>query len=75
MFDNSYYDNTFAHDLMRIPPAIIEKSEKMKSVINKFNKTDSWNLPVTENNRYIGFVSKSRMFNEYRKLLVTISHE
>jgi len=75
MFDNSYYDNTFAHDLMRIPPAIIEKSDKMKSVINKFNKTNTWNLPVTENDKYIGFVSKSRMFNEYRKLLVTISHE
>ncbi len=75
MFDNSFYDNTFAHDLMRLPPAIIKKSDKMKLVIDKFNKTNSWNLPVTENDKYIGFVSKSRMFNEYRKLLVTISHE
>ncbi len=75
MFDNSYYDNTFAHDLMRIPSAVIEKTDKMKTVINKFNKTGSWNLPVTENGYYIGFVSKSRMFNEYRKLLVNISHE
>ncbi len=75
MFDNSYYDNTFAHDLMQIPPAIIEKSDKMKSVINKFNKTEAWNLPVSEKGKYIGFVSKSRMFNEYRKMLVNISHE
>jgi len=39
MFDNSYYDNTFAHDLMQISPVIIEKQEKMKSLIEKFNKT------------------------------------
>ncbi len=75
MFNKEYYDNTYAHDLMQIPPAIIKKSDKMKSVINKFNKTNSWNLPVIEDGKYIGFVSKSRMFNEYRKHLVNISHE
>ena len=75
MFDNSYYDNTFAHDLMHLPPATLDFNDKMKTVIFKFNKTGAWNLPVLDNEKYIGFVSKSRMFNEYRKLLVNISHE
>jgi CIC family chloride channel protein len=44
--------------------------------MKKFDQTGAWNLPVVdEDNKYIGFVSKSKMLNTYRQVLVDISAE
>lgn len=44
--------------------------------MHKFDKTGAWNLPVVdENNKYKGFVSKSKMLNTYRQVLVDFSAE
>ena len=54
---------------MSRPPAVIEKEQKMDEVMKAFDRTNAWNLPVVENGRYIGFVSKSKIFNSYRRVL------
>lgn len=41
----------------------------MDEVMKAFDRTNAWNLPVVENGRYIGFVSKSKIFNSYRRVL------
>ena len=41
----------------------------MEVVMKKFDDTNAWNLPVVENGKYIGFVSKSKIFNSYRRVL------
>ena len=69
------YDSTFASELMVEPPATVESNERMSQVMEKFEETGAWNLPVTDKGRYIGFVSKARIFNMYRKLLVQFSDE
>jgi len=38
--------------------------------MNKFEVTQAWNLPVIDNEIYVGFISKSRIFNAYRKKLI-----
>jgi len=43
--------------------------------MNKFNKTKYWNLPVLENQKYIGFISKSKLFNAYREKLIYNSED
>lgn len=60
---------------MHSPPAIISKNEKMEKVLEIFEETESWNLPVTDNNKYIGFISRSKIFSSYRKLLKEISDD
>jgi CIC family chloride channel protein len=40
-----------------------------------FEASGAWNLPVLENGRYLGFVSRSRLFNAYRKWLREVSGE
>jgi CIC family chloride channel protein len=47
----------------------------MDVVMKKFNDSGSWNLPVVHNGKYVGFISKSRIFNAYRDLLVNVSDE
>ena len=40
------------------------------NAMEKFEKSGAWNLPVIEDNKYLGFVSKARIFNAYRKRLI-----
>ena len=48
----------------------------MDSVMNKFEKTDAWNLPVVKEDRtYVGFVSKSKIFSAYRDELKVLSQD
>jgi CIC family chloride channel protein len=42
----------------------------MQKAMDKFERSGAWNLPVIENGKYLGFVSKSRIFNAYRKKLI-----
>ena len=44
-------------------------------VIKKFNESNAWNLPVVDNQKYMGFVSKSKLFNAYRKWLIDLTEE
>ncbi|MCK4663890.1 MAG: chloride channel protein [Bacteroidales bacterium] len=75
MFNSEMYDNILVRNLMIIPPAYIDKSDSMQNVINKFNETSAWNLPVTHNSKYVGFISKSKLFSSYRKLLMELTEE
>ncbi|MFP4025124.1 MAG: chloride channel protein [Thiohalospira sp.] len=74
MFDREMYD-TPVSNLMILPPAYISYKDSMKEVIEKFESTDAWNLPVIENAKYMGMVSKSKLFSAYRNLLLEISEE
>lgn len=58
------------HDLMQTAPAIIFINDSMKTVLKKMEKENAWLLPVlNEQEQYIGFVSKTAVFNKYRALL------
>ncbi len=70
MFSKELYDKTFVKDLMVMPSAIIDVHESMEHVLQKFDDTNSWNLPVTDNGHYKGFVSKSKIFTHYRHHLI-----
>ncbi|MEM7550628.1 MAG: chloride channel protein [Bacteroidota bacterium] len=69
MFETDYQNSVRIRELMQDPPAFVSSREKMQSVMNKFEKTEAWNLPVIDEGIYIGFVSKSRIFNAYRRKL------
>jgi len=75
MFRPEKYDKFLVKQLMIRPPAIVEITDMMESVMQKFETSGAWNLPVVEDEKYIGFISKSRIFNAYRKVLVHYSDE
>ncbi len=56
--------------LVKVPAAIIVTSDKPVKIIQIFDDTSTWNLPVVdEENRFIGFISKSAILTSYRQLL------
>lgn len=69
MFRPDLYKRMFVNQFMSIPPTRVEVGESMDTVMKKFDDTGAWNLPVVENGKYVGFVSKSKIFNSYRRVL------
>ncbi len=75
MFNRELYQTTTVEMQMSIPPAFIEEGENMEAVMRKFEESGAWNLPVVEDGRYKGFVSKSKIFSVYRRVLNRFSVE
>ncbi|MCD8072792.1 MAG: CBS domain-containing protein, partial [Alistipes sp.] len=73
MFDQQKYGTPV--DRYMIPPMdTILPHEQIQSVLDKFETTKAWMLPVVDrDNRYLGFISKSRILAAYRQQLVEIS--
>lgn len=69
MFRPDLYRKMTVATFMSIPPAKIDISQSMEQVMKTFDDTGAWNLPVVENGKYVGFVSKSKIFNSYRRVL------
>ncbi|HNW97282.1 MAG TPA: chloride channel protein [Bacteroidales bacterium] len=70
MFDNEKYNEVFVKDIMMQPPDIVAMDDNMEQVMQKFKDQSIWNLPVIDNGKYIGFISRSNLFNIYRKKLL-----
>jgi CIC family chloride channel protein len=75
IFDTDMYATIHVRDLMIMPPAFVSPHESMESALRKFEENNAWNLPVIDNGKYVGFLSKSKIFSVYRKWLVDISEE
>ena len=75
MFDQSKYPNSVQR-YMTTPPDMIFDGESASSVLEKFENTGAWNLPVVDTNgNYLGFVSKSRILTAYREKLKEMTQE
>jgi CIC family chloride channel protein len=71
MFDQALYNSTSVETFMQIPPGFIDyEKDTMRTVMQKFQDLNVWNLPVIKNGRYLGFVSKSKMLTAYRRELI-----
>lgn len=75
MFDPTRYDSLTVRDLMVVPPAILDMGQNMEAVMDTFDRTGAWNLPVVEQGRYLGFVSRSNLFGAYRAWLQEVSED
>ncbi len=76
MFERELYKKITVKQLMCEPVDFVRADDSMESVMSKFDSTSAWNLPVLDKDlKYAGFVSKSKIFSEYRNLLQQVSHD
>ena len=74
MFNQELYNKIIAHDVMHSPPEIIElEKDKMTDIMDKFQNSGAWNLPVLKNGKYIGFITKSKLLTAYRRKLINFT--
>ena len=76
MFRQELYHRFTVGKLMTSAPARLYDTDSMEQVMRTFDDTKAWNLPVVDaENKYLGFVSKSKIFNSYREVLVHFSED
>jgi len=73
MFKKELYDSLTVAELMIFPPVFAEITEHLETVAEQFEKTQSYNLLILDNGKYVGFISRSNFFAHYRKLLKEFS--
>ena len=73
MFKQHKWGNHITTYMIQPPDKILE-NEMIQEVLPRFEQNRTWMLPVIDkNNRYKGFISKSRILDAYREQLVNIS--
>jgi CIC family chloride channel protein len=75
MFDQSLYEVTFVKDLLFMPDYAIHPDDSMDTVIQLFQRSDRYNLPVLQDEKYLGFISRANVFSQYREMLKKFSED
>lgn len=75
IFKPELYETTPVCDLMETPDVTIHPDELMADVVQKFQKTGKFNIPVLDQGKYIGFISRANVFSVYRRLLKEFSDD
>jgi len=73
IFNQELYDKILVKEIMSTPKATLALHENLHSVLTKFDETNMWNLPVTNDKKYVGFLSKSSILAKYRNELINVT--
>jgi CIC family chloride channel protein len=73
MFNQEMYDSVYVRDLMFMPQNVIDPKDTMEEIARKFQVSDRYNIAIIEKGKYLGFVSRAKLFSTYRKLLSDFS--
>ncbi len=75
MFNHEVYDSTYVRDLMFMPEYTINIDEQMEAVAAKFAKSGRYNIAVVDDGKYVGFLSRAKVFSSYREMLKHFSDD
>jgi len=75
MFDQTKYDTVILRDVMQKTQVFVTMDENLESAMAKFRKTGWYNMPVLDNGKYVGFVSRANIFINYRNKIREFSVE
>ena len=76
VFRIELYHHFTAKQLMQEPAAVLSNQSPMTDVMKVFEKTHADWLPVLDNeNRLEGYISRQRLFTQYRKMVADMSEE
>lgn len=76
MFRTELYHHFTVAQIMSQPSAVLGVEDPMEDVMKKFEETDAYVLPVTDTDGHlIGYISRTRMYAMYRKIVADMSQE
>lgn len=76
VFRTELYSKFTVRQVMTEIPATLGVNDPMEEAMKKFEKTNASYLPVVDlDNRMIGYISRTRMYSMYRKLVADYSAE
>jgi chloride channel protein, CIC family len=69
IFEGTLTHSILVEEVMHRNVLTILITDNLMEIQDKFDKSNAWSLPVVENNRYKGLISKATMLDLYRKEL------
>ncbi|MFV0365675.1 MAG: chloride channel protein [Mangrovibacterium sp.] len=75
MFKQELYDIVFVKDIMYMPEFYVSSKDSMLKVAETFEACGRFNLAVLDEGKYLGFISRARVFSKYRKDMSLASNE
>jgi CIC family chloride channel protein len=75
IFKQDQYDKIKLKELMYMPEHWISPNDSMQEVVQKFESSGRYNLAVIDNGKYLGFISRAKVFSKYRKYVEEFSHD
>jgi CIC family chloride channel protein len=76
VFRIELYHHFTASQLMQEPEAMLNDSLQMTDVVKIFEKTHADYLPVVDDDRHLkGYISRQRMYTQYRKMVADMSKD
>ena len=73
MFDTEMYNSITVETFMKSAPEIIFYDDSVAEIMRKFKTSNAWNLPVIKDDKYLGFISKSKLLTAYRNKLIEVT--
>jgi len=75
MFEQDLYEKISVRELMYMPEFFISPNDSIEVIIEKFKSCGRYNLAVLDNGKYVGFISRARVFSVYRDTMADLSYE
>lgn len=76
VFRTELYNKFYVSQLMSHVPAVLYTNEPMEQVMKKFEHSNAEYLPIVDiNNKLTGFISRTRLYTMYRKMVADFSAE
>ena len=69
IFSKELISTLLVEEIMHTDPTTVSLSDNLIDIQKKFETSNSWSLPVVENNKFQGLISKATMLDLYRKEL------
>ncbi len=73
IFDKELYSQLKVKEIMYYPETFVDYNDTLQNITNKLEHSGHYNVPVVRDNKYIGFVSRAKIFSVYRKLIKEFS--
>ncbi len=75
IFKQDKYDKISLKEIMYMPEHSISPKDSMDEVAEKFVSSGRYNLAVIDNGIYLGFISRAKVFSEYREYVKLFSSD
>ncbi|MBW8331088.1 MAG: chloride channel protein [Prolixibacteraceae bacterium] len=75
MFEQDLYEKISVSDLMYMPEFFISPNDSVEVVAEKFKSCKRYNLAVIDDGKYVGFISRARVFSVYRDTMADLSFD
>jgi len=75
MFEQDLYEKIKVSDLMYMPEFFISTHDSMEVIVEKFQSCQRYNLAVIDEGKYVGFISRAKVFSTYRDTMADLSHD